>query len=764
LPDQKTYFPNDVKVAVEDLAVALRGWIWETNVAGELVSISGELEEFIGTTPAEYLDLTSDQNSHPDGVSLETWNKYVGKFVNQEPFSDLVFRRRIAGEDRWFSSSGVPKYSQNDEYLGYRGVIRDITEQVNLSSKVERLSASIERMDETFVLWDADNKLVMANEAFRSVNSDFANGIEPGTKLKDYVRAGIEAGAFPASRGRENTWLKEHTHRLKFAHRPFEIERQNGRWFLCKVEPQQDGGWAVISSDITEQKRAEEEARQYTARFEQLIAGASDWIWQFDENFKLITISHTKEEAATIESRRFIGMGLDDLFPSNRKNDQSTYTFLAMLKARRSFREFVSQHSYGGKTIWLRSSAHPTFDDSGAFLGFHGISTDITEDKQSEFHAKTMADAMSETQEIFALWDADDRLAFYNRKFVESNKSIADKLQLGLSFRDFAKLQIEGNVMAVPEGSTMEEAIAMRENRHADIGLVSELRRTDGSWILVREHRLPDGSILSSGVDITEIKAHENDLRIAKEEAELANRSKTDFLANMSHELRTPLNAIIGFSEIMKDQMFGEMSNDRYLAYARDINSSGNLLLGIINEILDLSRVISGNAMLEEEDVNLAKVIGDSERLVATRAEEGGISLSREVSPYFERIRADRQKLTQVLLNLLTNAVKFSPKGSRVHVRAEILADGRPQIKVIDTGVGIDPKQIDRVFEPFAQINRSQTQGEQGTGLGLPLSKAFCELHGGSLELESEANKGTTAIVKLPADRVINGYSGETCG
>ena len=230
---------------------------------------------------------------------------------------------------------------------------------------------------------------------------------------------------------------------------------------------------------------------------------------------------------------------------------------------------------------------------------------------------------------------------------------------------------------------------------------------------------------------------------------EVANQHKSEFLANMSHELRTPLNAIIGFSEVLIERMFGEL-NDKQDDYLKDIHSSGKHLLSLINDILDLSKIEAGRMELDVESFDVPAALSNAMTLVRERAQRHGIALGLEVAPEIDEIRADERKFKQILLNLLTNAVKFTPDGGKVDVRAG-LADGLLQVAVADTGIGIAKEDQAAVFEEFRQVGRHYTNKHEGTGLGLTLTRRFVELHGGTLTLESEPGRGSTFTFTLPS-------------
>ena len=239
----------------------------------------------------------------------------------------------------------------------------------------------------------------------------------------------------------------------------------------------------------------------------------------------------------------------------------------------------------------------------------------------------------------------------------------------------------------------------------------------------------------------------------ALEAAAAANRAKSSFLAAMSHELRTPLNAVIGFSEMMTSQVFGPLGHERYLGYANDIHGSGVHLLALINDILDLSRIDSGEGRLDESTVDLREVVAESLKLVSHQAAAAGIALDAVCDADLPPVRADRRRLKQALINLLANAVKFTPAKGHVAVRAS-MRGGAPTIVVSDTGIGIAAKDIPRALEKFGQVDSSLSRKYEGAGLGLPLAKQFMELHGGTLTLESTVDIGTTVTITLPASRI----------
>jgi two-component system cell cycle sensor histidine kinase PleC len=278
----------------------------------------------------------------------------------------------------------------------------------------------------------------------------------------------------------------------------------------------------------------------------------------------------------------------------------------------------------------------------------------------------------------------------------------------------------------------------------------AEVQLADGRWLRLGRSSTSDGGFVVIGTDITLLKEREAALQTAKDQAEAANRAKSEFLANMSHELRTPLNAVIGFSEIIAAEMFGPVGQPRYKDFAGDIVRSGRHLLEVISDILDVAKLQSGKTELHLKRLELREVIDEATRIVQEQADSSGITLKVSVDADLPAVDGDATRLRQVLLNLLSNAIKFTPAGGDIVVAAQRAGD-LVSFSVRDSGIGMAAKDIPKAFEPFGQVDSSIARKYGGTGLGLPLSKMFAELHGGVLGIESILGKGTTVTVSLPA-------------
>jgi signal transduction histidine kinase len=252
-----------------------------------------------------------------------------------------------------------------------------------------------------------------------------------------------------------------------------------------------------------------------------------------------------------------------------------------------------------------------------------------------------------------------------------------------------------------------------------------------------------------------QLKKQYSELEKAKDAAENANRAKSQFLANISHELRTPLNAVIGFSSILMNQLFGPLGDNKYLEYAKDINDSGAHLLDIINDILDLSKAEAGKLILNYEEVHIGKAVNKCVTIITERAQKGKIFITTDIPKMIPPLVVDRLRFIQVIINILSNAVKFTNEGGKVHisVRSKEANGEVTEFAVIisDTGIGMSKEDIEHSFQSFGQVDSGLNRKYEGTGLGLPLTKKLMELHGGRIDIESELGKGTTVTLTFPA-------------
>ena len=430
-----------------------------------------------------------------------------------------------------------------------------------------------------------------------------------------------------------------------------------------------------------------------------------------------------------------------------------------------------------GDWIWLRARAEILRQGPQDSPHLVGIAVDISDQKALIERTATadirLRDAIETISEAFVLWDAENKLVMCNSKFQNLHNLPPEATAAGTPY---------GQLMSKGAPPMVQTQIPLGE-RAAAGARTYEARLTDGRWLQINERRTKDGGYVSVGTDITKLKRHEEqlldserrlmatiaDLRKSRQtlelqaqqladlaekyleqkaEAETANRAKSEFLANMSHELRTPLNAIIGFSEMMEHETFGALGNGKYLDYSTHIRESGQHLLTVISDVLDMSRLEAGRIQLHMTHFEIDTAISRVVEAVRVDAIEKNITIVAEALPGTPLV-ADRHAVEKVLIGLMRNAVKFTPDGGRITLRTR-LAEGAMNIYVEDTGVGISAEALPRLGRPFEQIDSPLQNGSKGSGLGLAIARSLIELHGGSLRIRSSLGAGTIVRVSLP--------------
>ncbi len=511
-------------------------------------------------------------------------------------------------------------------------------------------------------------------------------------------------------------------------------------------------------------------------RFRLAVEAARCGIWEWDLNADQVFMSDVTGVIFGWGGSGVVGGQevLDRVAPEHRERVRQA---LANAAAYGAFDvSFKVPNPQGGRAIWIDARGQglgsPTVDGHSRIIG---VALDVTEERIAQARAQAaenrLRDAIESVSEAFVLWDRAGRLLMCNRNY-RSFFSLEPKILKPGAARDqvnrFAQL-------AVKQEHVSQDGVKGKR----------EVELNDGRWLQISERRTAEGGLVMTAADITFIKAQEEARRLNEEQlqsavvslersqealeelarkyemekirAEGANKAKSEFLANMSHELRTPLNAINGFSEIMVAEMYGPLGDARYKDYAKDIHNSGQHLLALINDILDMSKIEAGKMNLKFEPVVLEEVIEDAARLVRNRAESAGLELSIDL-PHLPEIEADYRAVKQVLLNLLSNAIKFTPKGGRVTVRAEGRHDAlgeRICVSVQDTGIGISREDLARLAKPFEQVESQHSKTQQGTGLGLALTKSLVEMHNGTLEMDSAPGAGTTVSFVLPLRHAV---------
>jgi len=520
----------------------------------------------------------------------------------------------------------------------------------------------------------------------------------------------------------------------------------------------------AFSWQATQAHTAVGKLENHTARLNKALERGHCGLWDWDVARGRIFWSRSMYILLGLEpGNGYLSFG--DVTDLLHPEDQNLYMLIERLmegKETSLDQEFRMRHSRG-HWIWLRARAELTGENTDAGPHLVGIAVDISEHKQADERSLKadirLRDAIENISEAFVLWDQQNCLVVCNSKYQEFH-SLDDRLvKPGTRYEDIVK-------------SAQAPIVRTRlstDEQESDGGNTFEVQLADNRWLQINERRTKDGGYVSVGTDISFLKHQEERLRereselehqaqqlvelaekysSAKTRAETANKTKSEFLANMSHELRTPLNAIIGFSEVMKSELFGKIGSKKYREYADDIHASGQYLLDVINDILDMSKIEAGRIRLDIEDCDVARIVEDCRKIILPRAREDKISLT--VLPISEAaLKADRRALKQVILNLLTNSVKFTNAGGNIEISA-FVENAMLNFIIADDGIGIPETDVEKLARPFEQVENQFTKSHDGSGLGLAISRSLVELHEGSFSIESEQGVGTIVSFSLP--------------
>jgi two-component system cell cycle sensor histidine kinase PleC len=524
---------------------------------------------------------------------------------------------------------------------------------------------------------------------------------------------------------------------------------------------------------IIMQRRQMGISREWAAserRFRGAVEAAQCGVWDWDVDAGQVMISDYMASLLGLERSGSLSdtVIMERIHPSYRDAVQHA---LRQAQTYGAFEVSFPVPDENGRARWIdaRGQARGERGQDG-FTSILGIALDTTEARRAKSQAQAaegrLRDGIESVSDAFVLFDKNGRMILSNQAFQDAFGFEDGVVRKGAYKQDLNRIA----------------ALAIKSDQPAAGGRAGarEVELVDGRWLQLVERFTSDGGSVVTAADITAIKQKEAERQraverlhmtiaeledreeklsllarkyeVAMTRAEAANQAKSEFLANMSHELRTPLNAINGFSEIMAGELFGPLGHDKYKGYAGDILKSGQHLLSLINDILDMAKIEAGKLTLHYEQVSLKEVVEDATRLMRGKIQEAGLTLRVE-APELPDIEADHRGLKQVVLNLISNAVKFTPEGGDIVVALSQLDVGRVQVAVTDTGIGIAPEDLARLARPFEQVEGQHSKTTQGTGLGLALTKSLIELHGGELLMQSQPGEGTTVSFDLPIQR-----------
>lgn len=642
----------------------------------------------------------------------------------------------------------------------------DVTNEVRAAEEAKvksaLLQATQDNMGQGICVMDENLALTNFNQRWAKMFDLPPEIARPGITLGEILRFRATRGDYGPGDVEEH--VRERLDRIPQGSQTYRTERvqPDGTVVTLRRTPMPGGGFVTTYTDVTERWKAERELERKTELLETMFYSLAQGIAVFDHDFRLIARNRPYQKFFGMgEGQPALGTHYDDIIRSfvergefpGRDVDEILAEFHRTVE---SFPESRFEHNRpNGQVMAVHRSRMP----NGVFVATF---TDVTQMRHAEREAaeksRLFETALASMGQGIVIHDKDFRIVAYNEKYLNARRDLPRELiRPGVSHEESIRFRAERGDYGPGDVETL---IRDRMNKIRSGGLHSPIRLVDGRVIQAQREPMPDGGFVTTYTDITDLKKVETELTRAKEVAEMANRAKTEFLATMSHELRTPLNAIIGFSEMMSNAIYGNLGDRRYTEYANSINESGLHLLSLIDDILDLSKIEVGKMGLNEETVEIPRLVESCQLLVGDTARATGVMLHSTIWGVLPSVRGDGRKIKQVLLNLLQNAIKFTLPGGEVKTSATLDVNGDMLISVTDSGIGMRTEDIPRALERFGQVEGSLSRRYDGAGLGLPLAKSLVELHGGTLRIDSAPGKGTKVTMVLPASRVLTSEDG----
>jgi PAS domain S-box-containing protein len=692
----------------------------------------------------------------------------VEKLMRGEQIRSGEFTRLCKdGSVGYHKFSANPVY-ENDEIVGIEGFLIDTTES---RLKDEKYELALELANIVPWEWDLQNnrgQLLSDGNPHNIDVFEFSNESlmllvhqEDKKHVAEAVEKSIQSGEI-----------------CRAQYRMQDI-KGNTRWLFSYGKPCRDARGKCIrmigvTQDITEYKEAQKALEESEQKFRLLAENANDAIWTMNPEGKFLYVSPSVKkltgfspeeamersllETLTPESLKAVSVEMETFFKALQEGiaPEPVYVFE------------VEQFCKNGSTVWTEVVVNPVFDEAGNFRFFLGVTRNISERKKSEDELrkqKNMMDTIFYNAPItMMLIDREGRVENINYSGMEATGRKKEELlgllggQLFSCVNSYKGQGCGKNTECnnCPVRNTFSETFRSRENFHK---LEGSLQILHNGTISTRHFLLStayleirgEAKVMISVDDITEQKNAEHEILEAKMIAERANRIKSEFLATMSHELRTPLNAVIGYADLLLDETFGEL-NFKQRKSIEHISNGGKHLLELINDILDLSKIESGKMELHYDDFFVYEAFRNVQHIILPLAKKKNIRLEFSIEPDTLTLHADKSRFKQILYNLASNAVKFTPEKGSVKIEAR-KTDHAVEVDVIDSGIGIPEEQLKNLFIPFNQLDSTDSRTYEGTGLGLSLVKKFVELHGGNVSVKSEIGKGSTFSFWIPLQR-----------
>ncbi len=698
-------------------------------------------EDLIGLPP---ISMMADANAWKEdrgdvAKNLEAGSEWAGE-VEMRRRGGLTFLAELVM---------APSFDHHGQRSGAIAIIRDITEKKKAEEALRHQAVVMEQLNEAVIVMDLERRITLCNLAAENMfgyGRDFL--LE---ETVDLLVADLEAWRAQQDEVMQlvlngDSWTGETKYR-----------RKDGTVLIGELTlaPLLDPDGEAISlvgviRDITERKAAEDAIRESEDKYRTLFETIQDGIVVTDLDGRIERVNPGFADMVGYSAEELKHLTARDLTPERWQS--LTRQVVDQVMSRGFSDEFEKEYLRSDGTTFPASvKSWHVFDKNDEPVNRLTIIRDITEKKSEEEANNRQMAIIEETSDLVAMTNCEGQILYLNRAGREMLGIESDADIKNYNLLDFHPKPSKGSIVKEGLPAVARDGIWRGE---------TEFMGPDGRRIstsqLILAHKGSDGEIeyySTIARDMTERSESMAELRREKEKAEIANRAKTEFLANMSHELRTPLNAIIGFSKMMQDRLFGDLGAPQYEEYATSIHDSGAHLLGIINDILDLSKIEAGKFELDEYPIEIGAVVEWCLNTVKPRAQEARQKLTADLPDCLPSLMGDERVVRQVILNLLSNSVKFTPEEGSIDIRVTHNDDGLA-ITVSDTGIGIPKDKLEHVFDPFGQADGTLSRQYGGTGLGLSITKSLVEMHDGTIDLQSEVDVGTSVTLRFPSHRL----------
>lgn len=678
----------------------------------------------------------------PDDIKLNSISLHDAPFNNLATWSETIeYFTSFAGKEIDINAATFDGTALNLKVLGTFEAGSDYLDLLILETPEHPLISAVDHLSEAIAIYDKNDRRVFSNQQFKTQNSDVPATVGLGATFEDYARSLVKAGKIGDVRINDTDWVEQRMERHRNPMGAIVISRGDQGWMQVDEQRIPGGGTIVLSSDITNLKQTEIVVTESAARLQRIMRSSPIGVMIADMEGRYIYVNEKGAEGLGLTRKQMEGRKSHDFYA----NIQDRERIIAEVHERGFVNDaetLLKRHD--GSTFWALISVCFDPDNENQFIAWYH---DIDERQKAFQKLIELSAAIEAMSEPVAVFDSEDRYAFTNETYRREAEAANFPILTGITFEEHMH-RVANSGSIVDALGRESEWVADRMALHQNPTGPYEIVHNNGNHYQAIEKKLPSGGSVLLLTNISHLKNTLTELENAKDQAEIANKAKSEFLATVSHELRTPLTSIKGSLGLLTGMMAQELSADANSLLDMATRNSETLLT-LINDLLDFEKILSGNMILSRTSHDVALVTADLLETIDGYAETHAVELKYDMPKSGMWAKIDKLRFEQVLRNLISNATKFSNAGSVVTIEV-INADAYVRANIIDHGIGIPDGDQDRIFERFTQLDSSDIRRKNGTGLGLPISKALIEGMGGTMGCQSKFGEGSTFFVEVP--------------